>query len=98
MFIVQSGLIRRSLVALSTATVAEAEDDDIDKAISLSLFPSLYLSLTHAQTLWNNKKRSAFLFSVCLPRKFKKRDFNSNTKRPSSSWKPHRHDWEIHKP
>lgn len=27
MFIVQSGLIRRSLVALSTATVAEEEED-----------------------------------------------------------------------
>jgi hypothetical protein len=54
MFIVQSGLIRRSLVALSTATVAEAEDedDDNDNAISLllSLALSLSLSLSHSHT------------------------------------------------
>ena len=37
MFIVQSGLIRRSLVAFSTATVAE-EEEDID--ILYLLFPS----------------------------------------------------------
>lgn len=37
MFKVQSGLIRRSLVALSTATVAEDDDEDAIGTISFSL-------------------------------------------------------------
>jgi hypothetical protein len=73
MFIVQSGLIRRSLVALSTATVAEVEDDDIDKAISLFLSLSLSLSsppsisLSHTRRLCGITKKEALSFSpfVC---------------------------------
>lgn len=42
MFIVQSGLIKSSLVALSTATVAEDDDDDDDDD---DIIFTLYLSL-----------------------------------------------------
>lgn len=78
MFMVQSGLIRRSLVAFSTATVAEDDDDDEDAIGNIFSLPSLSLSKTlQLKTNENQKtKKNASLFTQRI--KFK----------PSTTMKP----------
>jgi predicted RNA-binding protein with RPS1 domain len=71
MFIVQSGLIRRSLVAFSTATVAEDEDDAISLSLSLSLSKTQTQNSKKLKNKKTTKKESfeSFYFSCLFHKK-----------------------------
>ena len=86
MFIVQSGPIRRSLVALSTATVAADDEGDGIIIIIALIFPSFY----------NNT-----VVSACFPRKLNKGTTTSKfspEKTQPSVWMPRKEEHKQTKP